>query len=679
MRKETLEYLITAKDQASKKFEAVGKSSQKATRGLQSMVPTSKQVGIGFLGISAAAIAMGTKMVQSAAQVETLMTSFEVMTGSVETATKLMKDLDTFANTTPFENLDVRSSAKTLMAFGIEAQNVQGELKSIGDVASGAGVPLNELAAIYGKTMAKGKAQAEELNQMVERGIPILEVLGEEYNATGAEIFEMASKGKITGDIIAKAFKTMTGEGGKFENMMEKQSQTVAGKWSTLMGSVGLTMQKLGEQLLPAVGPALDAVIALVQAINNALDSGAVESFIKNVGSAFNTMKDIYNGVKNFITTTIDAVKQTHEDLKTGIEDTITSISDFIGEKLEEINQFYEDHKEVINGVAILLTTIFAPAIINTGIQAGIAAGVMASKFIVAVVNAGVQGGISASVGMASFLLSIGKLIVQSGIAAIELGVKLVGSIINMGIQGGITAVTGMASLIGSVVQYAIEGWKMVAVMAAKLIKFALLATAFVIQTAITIAQTVATVALTAATWLLNVAMAILTSPIFLVVLAIVALIAIGVLLWKNWDKIKEKGKEVIEKIKVMWEGLKTRIGEIAQGLYEKLTEPFTKAWDKIKEIAEKIRGAIADAFNMDKRNSPSINDRLNTLKSGVQATLDSVTVPQYSHDIAQALAPTQQEQNTNNVTFNNTINSGLDIETVNYQLAISLENRGMF
>jgi len=70
-------------------------------------------------------------------------------------------------------------------------------------------------------------------------------------------------------------------------------------------------------------------------------------------------------------------------------------------------------------------------------------------------------------------------------------------------------------------------------------------------ETAHTIAAGIATVATTA----FGAAVAFLTSPVTLVILAIGALIAIGVLLYKNWDKIKAKAIEVFTKIKdfVRW------------------------------------------------------------------------------------------------------------------------------
>lgn len=100
---------------------------------------------------------------------------------------------------------------------------------------------------------------------------------------------------------------------------------------------------------------------------------------------------------------------------------------------------------------------------------------------------------------------------------------------------------------------------------------------------ALKVAQVVSagvTWALTAAQWALNAAF--IASPIGWIVLAIGALIGIGVLLWKNWDTVKAKAFE-------LWEGIKTAfapIGDFFKGVFE-------KAWQGIKGFINWIIGGI--------------------------------------------------------------------------------------
>lgn len=72
--------------------------------------------------------------------------------------------------------------------------------------------------------------------------------------------------------------------------------------------------------------------------------------------------------------------------------------------------------------------------------------------------------------------------------------------------------------------------------------------------------STIVTTGLTAATTAFGAIMVFITSPITLVVLAIGALIAIGVLLWKNWDIISEKAGEIFG-------GIGSFIGGIIDGI----------------------------------------------------------------------------------------------------------------
>ena len=87
-----------------------------------------------------------------------------------------------------------------------------------------------------------------------------------------------------------------------------------------------------------------------------------------------------------------------------------------------------------------------------------------------------------------------------------------------------------------------------------------------------------------------------LLGPIGLVVAAVAAAIAIGVALYKNWDKIKAAAgrlkKAVVNAFKEAGRGLINAIS----AWFDIITAPFRAAWGLIKKIAAKIR----DVFNFD-------------------------------------------------------------------------------
>lgn len=105
-------------------------------------------------------------------------------------------------------------------------------------------------------------------------------------------------------------------------------------------------------------------------------------------------------------------------------------------------------------------------------------------------------------------------------------------------------------------------------------------------------------------------AMAFLTSPVTLTVLAIGALIAIGVLLYKNWDVIKEKCKQLGEFLSQKWT-------EIKDAVVSKATELKDKAvakWEELKtnaiNKANELKTNAVNKFNELKSNAvQKIND----------------------------------------------------------------------
>jgi tape measure domain-containing protein len=212
--------------------------------------------GIGFIGKKV--IELGTGMEQTRL-------SFSTFMGDTEKANKLIGELNNFANITPFDNAEVLKSGQMLLSAGMSADKVTSSLRMIGDVASGVSMPLDELSQIYMKAMNKGKLQAEELNQMSERGIPLMQELARMTGLSKTEVYKLAETGAITSDVLQQAFQNMTSQGGVYFNLMEKQSQTVQGRWSTVVGNLQTLGIKLGEMLLPVIGAFVDFAGYIVQ------------------------------------------------------------------------------------------------------------------------------------------------------------------------------------------------------------------------------------------------------------------------------------------------------------------------------------------------------------------------------------------------------------------------------
>jgi len=205
---------------------------------------------VAAVGIGSRLLGAGREMVSLAAQYESTAVSFEVMLGSADRARQVMQSLTEFSNVTPYEPTEVMAAGRSLLAFGFQQQELIGIMRTVGDVASGVGMNFNELAQIVGKNKTQGKVQTEDLMQLAGRGIPIYEELAKVFNTTSSHVRDLASSGSINFSHLQRAFQNMTSQGGKYFGMMDRQSRTAIGLWSTLSGNIDDVKRSFGQTLL---------------------------------------------------------------------------------------------------------------------------------------------------------------------------------------------------------------------------------------------------------------------------------------------------------------------------------------------------------------------------------------------------------------------------------------------
>ena len=124
-------------------------------------------------------------------------------------------------------------------------------------------------------------------------------------------------------------------------------------------------------------------------------------------------------------------------------------------------------------------------------------------------------------------------------------------------------------------------------------------------STAATVAQTAATGAWnvvagigTAVTSAFGAAMAFLTSPIGLVILAIGALIGIGVLLYKNWDTVKMYAVQLGTFLSGVWNSISTAVSNFINGIKEKFLSGFSALVGIVKAPINGVISLINGAIN---------------------------------------------------------------------------------
>ena len=213
--------------------------------------------GVGLLG----------KIFGDTATLQTQTKSLEVLLGSADKATSIVKELQSYGAVTPFESTELIETAKRLNAFGIEGGKVVSVTKRLGDIAGATGSNLGELATAYGQVVAKGRLQTEELLQFQERGVGIQGELQRMYSMSGEELQKALSKGKISAVSFEQAIINLTNTGGKYANGATAQSTTLAGRLSTLKDTFTSLSQTIGETMLPAFELTLNGLTAVTGAL----------------------------------------------------------------------------------------------------------------------------------------------------------------------------------------------------------------------------------------------------------------------------------------------------------------------------------------------------------------------------------------------------------------------------
>ncbi|MEW9503236.1 phage tail tape measure protein [Jeotgalibacillus marinus] len=134
---------------------------------------------------------------------------------------------------------------------------------------------------------------------------------------------------------------------------------------------------------------------------------------------------------------------------------------------------------------------------------------------------------------------------------------------------------------------------------------------------------------LTAAVTALGVAFKFLTTnPIGIAITVIASLIAIGILLWQNWDTIKEKALAIWSSITDKISQAKDKVKEIIDKIVSTLKDKFNDAKDKVKEIVGNIVESITGKFGEAKDKVKEIVDNIIGFFTGMKLDIPKPKLP---------------------------------------------------
>jgi tape measure domain-containing protein len=175
---------------------------------------------------------LGNGFVRSAAEFEQFNVQLTTLEGSAAGAEKAMAWIEDFATKTPLSVEETVQAYARLKAFGLDPTT--GSLQAMVDTmaATGGGAEkLDGLTLALGQAWTKGKLQGEEAMQMLERGVPVWDLLAEAMGKSAAEVQKLSEQGKLGREEITLLTDAL---GARYSGASERASETWDGITSNL-------------------------------------------------------------------------------------------------------------------------------------------------------------------------------------------------------------------------------------------------------------------------------------------------------------------------------------------------------------------------------------------------------------------------------------------------------------
>lgn len=247
--------------------DKVSETTKKVQKEGNEMDAIFKKLGteIAALGAGFTATKLISDIVRVRGEFQQLEIAMETMLGSKAKADALMSQLVATAAKTPFGLTDIAQGAKQLLAYGTASEEVNETLVRLGNIASGLSIPLNDLVYLYGTTMTQGRLFTQDLRQFMGRGIPLADELAEQFGVTKDKVGELVTEGKVGFPEVEKAIHALTDEGGKFYNLMEKQSSSLTGQISNLEDAWDMMLNEIGTKTQGLASGAISSASLLIE------------------------------------------------------------------------------------------------------------------------------------------------------------------------------------------------------------------------------------------------------------------------------------------------------------------------------------------------------------------------------------------------------------------------------
>lgn len=266
----SLDQTAASVSRVSGEFDSAGASTDTFSSKLRNNVGKLGGFAAGIAGVAGAAQVMqnGFSKVTS---IEDTTKALGVMMGSADEASVYMDKL-VESNMRSTYSFDAWANAgKTLVAFGIEAEQANQTVTALGEAAAATGKgeeALLNMSDAFGQAAASGKISMETLNRLADGGVQGLAILANHFGVTTEEMQKMVSSGAVPAEEGIKALTDgiingSEGAAGSVQSLsgvMGEMAETTSGTLKNMGAELNNTAAAVFEKLSPAIKAVADQV-----------------------------------------------------------------------------------------------------------------------------------------------------------------------------------------------------------------------------------------------------------------------------------------------------------------------------------------------------------------------------------------------------------------------------------
>lgn len=417
----------------------------------------------------------------------------------------------------------------------------------------------------FNKSFQKGIVDTETLNKMLEQAPETANVLAQSLGVAKSQLLDMASNGKMTVQQLKDAFMDASGE---IDAAFQNSNMSISDGLKNIRNNWGLWLAQMNSTLgvTNAIARAMvkfsDTAMRVMNRVRNAVvwlgdKLGGTDKVLKLIAISAGAL---------FIACNFDKIVKGVQAVFTGLRN-VNKQALLMAAAFIIVALLVEDFINFMQGNNSLLGSLLEKA------------GVDVDKFRANIIK--IWGNI------------------KTILTAVWQGIKNVAIPIFQTIWGVIkTVFEAIGKIIDKIApQFAnladqlangnidTDKWVKVGEAIAKIIAV-IVGVVAAVKTVIAVVRTVTSVVKG-----VSAVISFVSSPVGLVILAIMALIAVGILLYKNWDKIKAFAIRIWTAIKDFFVNIFTSIGNFFTSIWEGISTFFSSVWNGIKET---VSGAVS-------------------------------------------------------------------------------------